>query len=364
MLAFDGLKVVDFTTFVAGSYITLLLSDLGADVIKVEPLDGDPYRSTAASFMSVNRGKRSLAIDLKKDEAKEIAIKLVVKADILTSNARPGVLEKLGLGYESVKKINPKIIYYSSPAHGSRGPMVAQPGFDPLFQARLGLMLAQGGPDMPPMYHTNHINDCCAPVIGAYGTALALLSRIKTGDGQLLETSLTHSAMALQATDFIQHKKVKRSYIKDKNPKGFSATNRLYTGLDGRWFFVNCVKEKHWLGLCKAIGSDRLAKDPRFVTAALRKKNDEELTEILFETFTAAYAPGWIDLLTKEGVPAAMSQTEEELFKDPVCIQNQMFITKDHTQLGPAHIVGYIPKFSNLEYISRRPSPLLGQHTT
>lgn len=364
MLAFDEIRVLDFTTFLAGSYSTLYLSDMGADVIKVETPDGDPYRTTAAAFMSVNRGKRSLSIDLKKNEARAILHKLLKKTDILTSNTRPAVMGKLGLDYNSVRELKPDIIYYSSPAHGSKGSLVAYPGFDPIFQARSGLMRAQGGPESPPMYHKIAVNDVCAPVIGDFGIALALLVRAKTGKGQLLETSLTHSAVALQATNFIQHKKVKRSYIKDSNPKGSCATSRLYLGLDGRWFFLHCEREEHWQCLCKATNQGSLSSDPRFASARLRKRNDSKLAEILFELFTLANAADWVSILQEAGVPAGLSQTEEELFRDPHCTENNMFMVQDHPQLGPSRMVGFFPQFSELEASSRRPSPLLGQHTT
>jgi len=363
MLPLEGIRVADFTTFLSGAGITHLLSDMGADVIKIEPPDGDPWRLVAGGFMGTNRGKRAIAIDLKKPEAKEIIHRLIATADLLVENARSGAMERLGLGYESVVKIKPDIIYISDPAHGSKGPLSRFPGFDPIIQSRSGQMMGQGGLEDPPVFHKVAVNDQAAPMLGAFGAALALLVRVRTGKGQYVETSLTNASVALQSGVFIDYEGMERKYPGKKDIKGLCATSRLYQGTDGVWFFVHCADDAQWRKLCQVLGLERLLADTRFATPEKRAEHDAALTEILTESFFTTPGALWVPILQKSGVPAALSQNLEGLLQDPHCLQNSMFLHQDHPQWGPCKILGVVPKFSEMEGIVRRPSPLLGEHT-
>lgn len=363
MFALDGIRVADFTTFLSGAGITHLLSDMGADVIKIEPPDGDPWRSVSGGFMGTNRGKRAIAIDLKKEEAKEIIHKLIATADLLIENARPGAMQRLGLDYESVIKIKPDIIYISDPAHGSKGPYAKFPGFDPIIQSRSGEMVAQGGIGKPPVFYKVAVNDQAAPMLGAFGAVLALLVHAKTGKGQYVETSLTNSSVALQSGDFIDFKGIERRYLGDEDIKGLRATSRLYQGTDGVWFFVQCGNETHWRTLCQVLGLEKLLPDPRFESPEKRAENDAELTEILSESFFTTPGAQWVKILLDAGVPAALSRNLEDLLEDPHCLQTNMFVYQDHPQWGLCQILGVTPRFSEMEGVVRRPSPLLGEHT-
>ena len=201
----DGVTVLDLGTFYAGAYSGMLLSDLGANVIKIEPLDGDPWRAFAIGFLGVNRGKRGLALDLKRSEGREVFYDLVRKADVVCDNFRAGVLQRLSMDYAALSAVNPRIICCSVTPFGTSGPMAGWPGFDPLLQARSGLMRAQGGEGEEPVYYQIAICDFITPLMAAYGVVAALHARERTGRGQLVESCLANNAMAAQAGEFIRY---------------------------------------------------------------------------------------------------------------------------------------------------------------
>ncbi|MBW2091809.1 MAG: CoA transferase [Deltaproteobacteria bacterium] len=359
----DGIRVIDLTTMINGPYSASLLADMGADVVKIEPPDGDPWRSVSGGFIACNRGKRSICMDLKKEEAKEIAYALIARSDVIVENARWGVWRKLGLDYDSVVKIKPEIVYLSALGHGSKGPYSNWPGYDPLLQARSGQMVAQGGMGTPPVYHQIAINDLATPMLGAYGVVLALLTRARTGKGQRVETSLTNASIALQADSFIDFTGIDRKYLGGENLQGLSAGHRHYRTRDDRYIFVLCPYEKHWRSLSKVMGLDHLLADPRFETKEKREENDKELTEILGEVFKTRESDEWIAALTREDVPAALGQTAEELMSDKHCEDNDIFDERDYPELGKVRQPGVAPLFSGMSGVIRRRAPLLGEHT-
>ena len=363
MYALDGIRVADFSTMMNGPYATMLLSDMGADVIKIEPPDGDPYRRNAGAFMGCNRGKRSIALDLKKPQAKEIVHKLIARTDILVENARWGVWHKLGLDYESVARIKPDIIYLSVLGHGSGGPYSTWPAYDPLLQCRSGQMVGQGGLGKPPVFHYIAINDQAGPMLGAYGIILALMVRAKTGKGQHIETSLTNAAAAVQSGDFIDYQGMQRKYQGDEDLRGLSATYRHYQARDGRWLFVLCPREAEWRRLCQAMGLETLPSDPRFETPERRAENDGALVEILSAAFQSKPAADWIAALRQAEVPAAPAQTLQEILRDPHCQVNNIFDDKEHPQFGRVRVLGIGPRFSEMSGVIKRAAPVLGQHT-
>ncbi|MEE9611476.1 MAG: CoA transferase [Desulfatiglandales bacterium] len=359
----DGIRVVDITTMLNGPYTAMLLSDMGADVIKVEPPDGDPWRFIAGGFMACNRGKRAIVCDLKKDEGRQIAYDLIARSDILIENARWGVWHKLGLDYESLVEINPDIIYVSALGHGSTGPYSKAPGFDPLLQTRSGQSVGQGGLGKPPVFHRLPINDQATPLLAAYGAVLALLARVRTGRGQHVETSLTNASIAMQSADFIDYEGMERKYLGDTDILGLNATHRHYQAGDGRWIFVFCPREEHWQSLCKVMGLDSLLSDPRFETPEKRVENDEALVETLRDAFSDKPSSEWMAALPQTDVPVSLGQTVAELMKDPHCQENDLFDEREHPQYGHVKQHGIGPRFSDMSGIIRRPAPLLGQHT-
>lgn len=361
--ALDGIRVIDFTTMINGPTTALLLSDMGAEVIKVEPPDGDPYRIVAGASMACNRGKRSIVVDLKKPEALDVVHRLIAASDILVENARWGVWHRLGLDYESVCKIRPDIIYVSALGHGSTGPYSGWPAYDPLLQCRSGQMAAQGGIGKPPVFHTVAVNDQACPMLGAYGAVLALLDRARTGKGQHVKTSLTNASIAMQSGDFIDYDGIKRDYPGDTGILGLSATYRHYQAADDVWLFVLCADESHWRGLCQATGQETLLSDPRFATPERRAENDAALVEVLSGTFRSRTAEEWDAVLREAGVPAAVGRTVDDLLDDPHCKETGVFEEQVHPQYGLVRLVGVTPRFSDMSGIIRRPAPLLGEHT-
>jgi len=299
MHALDGIRITDFTTMINGSYMTLLLSDMGAEVTKIEPPDGDPWRIMAGGFLAINRGKRSAVIDLKKPKGLDIIHKLIAESDVMVQNARWGVWHRLGLDYESVCKIRPDIIYVSVLGHGSTGPYSEWPAYDPLLSCRSGQMTTQGGFNQPPVFHAIPINDMACPMLGAYGAMLALLERSRTGKGQHVETSLTNSSVAMQSGNFIEYDGMEQTYPGGADIRGLSATYRFYQASDERWLFVCCANEEHWENLCKVLGKENLLIDSRFNNPGQRTINDSALVELLEAAVKEKPAREWESLLLK-----------------------------------------------------------------
>jgi crotonobetainyl-CoA:carnitine CoA-transferase CaiB-like acyl-CoA transferase len=363
MMPFENIRVADFTTMLAGAGICRELADLGADVIKIEPADGDPWRMLAGGFMGVNRGKRGVVIDLRRPEACPIAHKLISTCQMLVENSRPGIMKKLGMDYDTIKKIKTDIIYVSSPAFGSKGPDAERPGYDPLFQAWSGQMEGQGGRGQTPVFHKIQLSDEMGPLLGAFGASLALFNKLKTGQGQFLETSLLRSAITLESGNFIKYKGMKRKNTGKPDIKGLSATNRMYQGIDGEWLYVFCAKQEHWEKMCEVIGQKKLVSDPRFATPAARKRHDKQLTEILTEAFQATPASIWSFLMMIKKVPAAYAQNLESLLKDQFCNDTGVYEFQQHPQWGKVQLQGIVPEFSETPGKVLRPAPMLGEHT-
>jgi crotonobetainyl-CoA:carnitine CoA-transferase CaiB-like acyl-CoA transferase len=359
----EGLRVVDLTTMINGPVAAMLLSDMGAEVIKIEPPDGDPWRPMLGGFLAYNRGKRAIALNMKKEAGKAIAYKLIAKADVLVENARWGVWQRLGLDYESVVKINPDIVYLTVTGHGTSGPFIHRPGYDPLLQARSGQMVGQGGKDQPPVFHVIAINDVASPMLGAYGVALALLQRLRTGQGQHVVMSLTNASVCLQAMEFMDYPGRNPVNKGGERLIGLNALTRHYQTADERWLMLYCPQESHWPGICRAMGLENLFSDLRFATPEKRSENDKTLSEILLKAFAQKPAEHWLEVLSQADVPVSLGLINEELLEDPHCLENGFFQEGDHPLLGRVRHHGVTPRFSDMTGIIRRTGPLLGQHT-
>ncbi len=363
MMPLENVRIADFTTMLAGAGICRELADLGADVIKIEPVDGDSWRMLAGGFMGVNRNKRCVVIDLRKEGACAIAYKLISTCTMVVENSRPGIMKKLRMDYDSVKQVKPDIIYVSSPAFGSRGPDAMRPGYDPLFQAWSGQMQGQGGIGQTPVFHKIQLNDEMGPLLGGFAASLAYFHKLRTGEGQFTETSLLRSAVTLQSGNFIKYKGMKRRDLGKPDIKGLSATNRLYQGIDGEWLYIFCPKEEHWIGMCEVLGLQKLIGDPRFATPGARKKHDKELTAILTEAFLSTPAGAWALMLLIKGVPAARAQNIDSLLKDQFCMDTGVYVFQQHPQNGRVQLQGVVPQFSETPVEIKRPSPMQGEHT-
>ena len=350
----DGIHVVDLTSYIAGSYGAMMLADLGADVMKVESLEGDSFRELPG-FYGWNRGKRSIALNLKTPEGREIVERLARHADVLMENWRPGVADRLGVGHERLCALNPRLIYCSVSAFGSSGPYVDRPGFDPILQALGGLMTLQGFGG-PPKYLRTAPTDYYTAALGAQAVLAALFARERTGRGQRIETSLLRGVMALQSGIAIDYPG-KPTLIRE-NP-----TYRLYQGSDGAWFFLACGNQAFWGKLCTAMGMEEFRDDPRFGSWMLRLKNNEALLPILEKRFGEKPAAEWLAILARHDIPAGPVKTVQEFMNDPAVQHHEMVREYEHPEVGRLRVIGQPLVFDDTPTRDPGPPPLLGQHT-
>ncbi len=358
----DGIKVLDLGTIYAGPHNAMLLSDLGADVVKVEPPDGDPWRSFAFGFLGVNRGKRGLALDLKRDEGRDLFYDLVRRVDVVTDNFRAGVLKRLGIDYDTLSAINPRIICMSVTPFGASGPMAGWPGFDPLLQARSGLMRAQGGEGEEPVYHQIAICDFITALMGTYGVVAALYARERTGRGQLVETSLANSAMAAQAGEFIRYEGRTPDPRGGPNLLGRCALCRVYQCTDG-WLFLAVRTPDQAEALVRATGGvlESLAKDG--AESLLQAPLEGHATSTLETFFAGRQKRETVQALAAKGIPCAPCVTISDLFDDEHLKANDLWWETEHPVNGPLRQTGRIIKWNRLAMRLERPAPLLGQHS-
>lgn len=350
----DGIRVVDLTSYIAGSYAAMMLADLGAAVIKVEALEGDSFRELPG-FLGWNRGKRSLAVNLKTPEGRQIVERLARDGDVVMENMRPGVADRLGVGYPALARINPRLIYCSTTAFGSTGPYADRPGFDPLLQALAGIMALQGFGG-PPLYVRIAIVDYYAAALSAQAILAALYVRERSGHGQRVETSLLQAAMALQSGNFVDYPG-KHSVFRD-NP-----TYRLYQAGDGEWLFLACGNQSFWVKLCKALGLEPLADDPRFASWMLRLDNREALLPLLEAAFRARPRREWLDVLATHDIPAGPVQPLDRFWDDPAVRHHDMVREYEHPGVGRLRLMGQPLVFSETRTADPGPPPALGQHT-
>ena len=355
----DGLLVLDFCSYIAGSYGPMILSQMGADVIKIESLEGDAFRHFGFGFLGWNQGKRALSLDLGSPEGREIIHGLVRRADIVVENLRPGRMRRFGLDYQSLSAINPLLIYMSVNGFGNRGPEHDQPGFDPLLQARSGLMAAEGGHNEPPLYLTCAICDYGAAMLSAFGCVLALRARERLGRGQLCETSLVQSAMAFQAGEFIFYDG--RPDMENGRPesRGRSALCRAYQCRDGAWLFVHASEPAHWEAMRRAC---KLANDAPYAAAA-REPEDGPLAQAIAAALAGVDRAQALAALSAAGVPALSTHRTADLFNDPQVSANELLAELHHSQWGGVAQTGTLAKFSAMPGRVERAAPLLGEHT-
>jgi crotonobetainyl-CoA:carnitine CoA-transferase CaiB-like acyl-CoA transferase len=350
----DGIRVADLTSYIAGSYAAMMLADLGAGVVKVESLDGDSFRELPG-FFGWNRGKRSIAVNLKVSEGREIVARLAGRSDVVMENMRPGVADRLGVGEAALRALNPGLVYCSVTAFGSTGPYADRPGFDPLLQAMSGAMVLQGFQG-PPEFIRVALTDYYTASLAAQGVLAALFVRERTGRGQRVETSLLHGALALNSGAYVEYPQ-KPTFARE-NP-----TYRLYQASDGEWFFLACGNQAFWVKLAKAIGRPDLAEDPRFASWLLRLEHTSALLPILVETFRSKPRGQWLTLLAANDIPAAPVQTVAQFMHDPAVRHHGMIRAYDHPEAGRLSLIGQPVTLTPDAPRDAGPPPTLGQHT-
>ena len=350
----DGIRVVDLTSYIAGSYAAMQLADMGADVVKVESPEGDAFRELPG-FFGWNRGKRSISVDLKTPEGRAIVERLATGGDVFMENMRPGVAERLGVGWTRFAALNPRLVYCSVTAFGSTGPGAERPGFDPIFQALGGLMTLQGFGG-PPQYLRTAPTDYYTAALATQAILAALFTRERTGRGQRVETSLLRGVLALQSGVAVDYPG-KPSLVRD-NP-----TYRLYQAGDGQWFFLAVGNQSFWVKLTKALGLESVADDPRFGSWLLRVQNNADLLPILEARFREKPRTEWLELLAAHDIPAAPVQPLLDFFEDPAVRHHDLVHEYEHPEVGRLRLVGQPIAFTETPTRDPGPPPTLGQHT-
>jgi crotonobetainyl-CoA:carnitine CoA-transferase CaiB-like acyl-CoA transferase len=364
----DNITVIECATFVTGPYATALLADLGARVIKIEsPPDGDPYRYFAPdaffsfNFAHLNRNKESLVLDLKAAKGKEICLELVKSADVFMENFRPGTADRLGLGDETLCRLNPKLVYCSISAFGQTGPYAEKPGFDTLGQAMSGLLSLLSDPDDPKVMGMA-VSDYVTGLSAAYGILGALLAREKSGAGCRVETSLLQATLSFigeTAAGYLRTGNVPTRMARVKNAHAFA-----FVCKDGRPLAIHCsVPEKFWLALLKAAGRMEIATDERFKNRDARRQNYQALEQTLTPTFQTRTRDEWLKVLEAHDVPAVPLYNVAEVLDDPQVKHLALTETVEHAQAGALQFVGGPVRYENLTQARPAPPPLVGEHS-
>lgn len=366
--ALQHLTVIECATFVTGPYASALLANLGARVIKIEsPPQGDPYRYFAPdpyysfNFAHLNRNKESLALDLKTTQGKKICLELLKSADVFVENFRPGTAERLGLGYETLHGLYPRLVYCSISAFGESGPYVDKPGFDTLGQAMSGLLSLLNDPDDPKVMGMA-LSDYVTGMSGGYGILGALLAREKSGEGCRVETSLLQATLSFigeSAAGYLRTGAVPNRMARVKNAHAFAFICR-----DDLPLAIHCsVPEKFWRALLEAIGRMDIAADERFKTRDARRQNFACLEETLAPTFKTRTREEWLERLEARDVPVAPMHDIAQALADPQVSHLKLTEEVEHAVVGKMKFVGPPVQYSNFIEASSLPPPLVGEHT-
>lgn len=354
----DNIKVIDLTSYIAGSYATTLLADLGAHVVKVESPAGDGFRMMAGSFQGWNRGKRGTIVDLTNAAGREAFYRLAREADVVVENYRPGVTRKLGVDYDKLRGIREDIVYCSVTGYGQTGPSVKSPAFDPLMQAQSGSMQAQGGEGYPPVFLRIAITDYAAAMAAASGIVAALVHKARTGEGQYLETSMVNAAVAIQAEEFMSYGgKPMARYLGEM---GVESTYRLYRANDG-WLFLSCQDDRSWMKAMKALNRTDLGK--RYPDESSRRNSDTSISLELEAVFAQRGVTEWVQRLQVAGVRCATSRVMIDFHDDTWAAKSGLTVTTESPDVGPVRQMGAAIKFSETPSVVWGPAPSHGQHT-
>jgi formyl-CoA transferase len=364
--ALEGIRVIEMASYVTGPFAGVMLADLGATVIKVEePGKGDPFRGWgdklyASNFRSLNRNKKSLTLDIRKDEGRDVLLKLLDKADVFIENFRPGTMEKRGLGYEQVQKRNPRIVYCSISGFGRTGPYRDLPGYDTVGQAMSGLLSLLTDPGEPKGMGIS-FSDHLTGMYACYGILAALMNRTITGEGQQVETSLLRSSVAFiseNATRYFEDREVPRRAHRTHHAGVFAFEDQT-----GKAFVLHLSSpDKFWHGLFEVVGKKEWKSDPRFVNRKSRIENYEELSTALKEIFRRGDRDDWIRCLREKDVPCAPLNTLDEVFQDPQVREYGFPVEVEHPRMGTVQLVGSAIDLSRTPPRIKTAPPMLGEH--
>ncbi|MDR7393204.1 MAG: CoA transferase [Armatimonadota bacterium] len=374
-LPLEGLRVVDLSQGAAGPVCTQLLGDFGADVVKVEPPEGDwgrqlgpPFyplpdgRKNAAAYVGMNRNKRSVVVDLKHPAGREAVLRLVDRADVFVESFRPGVAERLGLGAPTLLQRNPRLVYCSISAFGQHGPWRDRPGVDGVVQAMSGLMSVTGTEDGPPVKVGVPAADMVGGFLAATGILLALVGRQRTGTGQVVDLSLLDALLAFQTVPLAMYFCSGTPPPRSGSAAPYAAPNEAFPTRDG-WVMVAAYSPERWERLCRVLGCPDLASDPRFATNDLRVRNRPALRGALEPLFRTRTTAQWVEALQAADILCAPLLTYPELADSPHVAERQMVVEIAHPQAGSARVAGIPIRLSHTPGRLSRPAPLPGEHT-
>lgn len=366
----EGVVVLDLSRVLAAPYTGMILADMGADVIKIErPGQGDdsrqysPFKNgESVYYMSLNRGKRSVTLNMKTEEGKQILKDLVKKADVLVENFRGGTMEKLGLGYDVLKEINPRLIYSACTGFGMTGPYKYDPAYDVIVQGMGGIMSITGMPGGEPTKCGVSIGDITAGIFSAVGVMIALYNREKTGKGQLIDVSMLDCQVA------ILENAIARYLDSGVAPKPIGNRHASITPFqalktsDG-WVIIAVGNDTLWKKFCDLIERPDLKADERFTTNPLRTANVDVLSEELTKTFETKTMDEWLHILKEGGIPVGPINDVSRVVRDPAIIEREMIVTTQHPVAGEVKMAGVPIKLSDTPGGVAGPAPVLGQHT-
>lgn len=366
-----GMRVIELAHIMAGPVCGLMLADMGADVIKVEKPNGDDSRrfvppeinGEAAAYMMMNRNKRGIALDLKDPDAVNILRKLLSEADVVIENYRKGTMEKFGLAYEDLAKINPRLIYCEISGFGRTGPYAERGGFDLIAQGMSGLMSITGeGPGRPPVKVAAPISDINAGIMGAMGVCAAYSNMLKTGLGQKVDTSLFEAAIVQT------YWQSAIAFATSERPEPLGSAHPLnapyqsFQTSDG-WINVGAANQSNWIRFLDVIAAPELDDDPRFASNAARISNLPVLVEILNGYLAQETTETWLDRMEKAELPAGPVNDILQMHADPQARAREMIVEVDHPKAGKVETIGHPVKFSRTPARINHAAPLLGQHT-
>jgi CoA:oxalate CoA-transferase len=375
----DGIRIVDWTIWQQGPVATQMLADLGAEVIKIEERErGDPGRgitavagsSTVKSgrnyyFEANNKHKKSIALNLKQPEAREIVHRLAARSDVFVQNFRKGVAQRLGLGYAELAALNPRIIYASASGYGPEGPDSGEPSFDYLGQARSGIMNAIGTGSTAPTYVYGGIADQMGAIMLAYGVLAALFARERTGIGQEVDASHLGSMMALQGLNVVARTIMGKEFPRNTRANAYNPLWNHYRCADDKWISLAMLQpDRYWKNFCEVVGQPELIEDPRFAEAKVRGKNSAAVVAIFDEVFAARPRDEWMRVLKGRGdFIYTIVNSVSDLPDDPQVRANGYVVEYDHPALGNLTLLGMPVKLSATPGEPRGHAPELGEHT-
>jgi len=366
----EGIVVIDLSRYVAGPFATMMLGDMGATVIKVEPPGhGDDMRAwppfisgQGAYFMTVNRNKRSMTLNTRDPRGVEILRRLISRADVLYENFRLGVMEKMGLTWESMSAGNPRLVYCRVSAFGSTGPYATRPGYDQIAQGMGGLMSVTGTPDSGPMRVGIAIADINTAMYAAFGILAALMARERTGKGQQVNTSLLETVVSMLTVQASKFFATGETPPPAGNDHPVVCPYGAYPARDG---YVNIAvgTDNMFRRFCTALGRPEVADDPDFASNDDRSRNRARLTQIINEALSKKDMKTWVEDLNREGIPCGPIYTVDQVFSDPQVLHLGMLLEMQHPQLGAIRMPGIPLKFSETPSVAKLPPPMLGEHT-